>query len=453
MLHRNRTPGSRQPQRAVAKKSLAIVSAATAALAVLVPTNYSTAMPIEEAVYIALRTHPSILATQQLGRATGNAVDIARAGFFPTLDFSLKNGWARTNNTGTRARATRGPSDTQSIALFKTEASLTLVQMLFDGFATSQRTKAAKVRLGGAEFSVIGASEAVALRAASGYVNVLRSQILLAQADRYVAAHQGVVTALETQVEAGAGTQADLDQAVGRMAVAEAARTQFQGALMDAEAAFKEVIGDWPSNLSEPLVVASDLPMDVETVVADALQSHPSLRSAAQNITALEHDLRAAGAPFFPKLTLDITGTRNENAGGVEAPSSDTTLMFSIAYNLYKGGADKAALETAKALLMESRLRLDETQRLIEQGSRVAFNAYQIASDRMPQLSDALAAADEAAEAFPGQFELGERTLLDRLAVEDQMFAAESGILNGRNAVVLSHYQVLAAMGRLRDAF
>jgi len=337
--------------------------------------------------------------------------------------------------------------------LFKTEASLTLVQMLFDGFATSQRTKAAKVRLGGAEFSVIGASEAVALRAASGYVNVLRAQTLLAQADRYVAAHQDVVTALEIQVEAGAGTQADLDQAVGRMAVAEAMRTQFQGVLMDAEAAFKEVIGDWPSNLSEPLVVASDLPMDVETVVADAMQSHPSLRSAAQNITALEHDLRAAGAPFFPKLTLDITGTRNENAGGVEAPSSDTTLMFSIAYNLYKGGADKAALETAKALLMESRLRLDEIQRLIEQGSRVAFNAYQIASDRIPQLSNALAAADEAAEAFPGQFELGERTLLDRLAVEDQMFAAESGILNGRSAVVLAHYQILASMGRLRDAF
>jgi len=48
---------------------------------------------------------------------------------------------------------------------------------------------------------------------------------------------------------------------------------------------------------------------------------------------------------------------------------------------------------------------------------------------------------------------LGERTLLDRLAVEDQMFAAESGILNGRSAVVLAHYQILASMGRLRDAF
>ena len=275
----------------------------------------------------------------------------------------------------------------------------------------------------------------------------------LALAERYVAAHAEVVADLETQVEAGAGTQADLDQAIGRMALAEAAHTQFAGALLDAEAGFKEVIGDWPSDLSEPVIAATDLPGDAETVVADALQSHPSLRSALQNITALEHDLRAAGAPFLPKLTLDIAGTRNENAGGVEAPTSDTTAMFTITYNFYKGGADKAALETAKALLMESRLRLDETRRLIEQGSRVAFNAYRIASDRIPQLEEGAIAAAEAVEAYQSQFELGERTLLDRLTIQDQWFAAETGILNGRAAVTLGHYQVLAAMGRLRDAF
>ena len=104
-------------------------------------------------------------------------------------------------------------------------------------------------------------------------------------------------------------------------------------------------------------------------------------------------------------------------------------------------------------MLAESRLRLDETRRLIEQGARVAFNAYRIASDRIPQLEDGAVAAVEAAGAFQGQFDLGERTLLDRLAVEDQVFAAETGILNGRAAVLLGHYQVLAAMGRLRDAF
>ncbi len=413
----------------------------------------ASAMPIEDAVFIALRTHPSILATQQLGRVAGEAVDIAAAGFFPTLDFRFANGWARTNNTGTRARATRGPNDTQAIALVRTESSLTLSQMLFDGFGTSQRTKAAKARVDGALFQTLGASEGIALRAASGYVNVLRGQGLLALADRYVAAHEDVVAALETQVEAGAGTQADLDQAVGRLALAKAARTQFAGALMDAEAAFREVIGEWPTDLTAPQVNAAELPADSETAVADALLSHPALRAAAENIIALEHDLRASGSPFLPRFSLDFTGTRNENAGGVEAPTSDATAMFTVTYNFFRGGADKAALESAKAILAESRLRLDESRRLIEQNARVAFNAYRIATDRISQLQDGAVAAAEAAEAFQSQFALGDRTLLDRLTVEDQQFAAETGLLNGRAAVTLGHYQVLAAMGRLRDAF
>ena len=101
LAHRKRRPGSRQPRRAAAKRFLATAGAAGAALAVAMPTTIAGAVPIEDAIYIALRTQPSILATQQLGRAAGNAVDIARAGFLPTLDFSLKNGWARTNNTGT----------------------------------------------------------------------------------------------------------------------------------------------------------------------------------------------------------------------------------------------------------------------------------------------------------------------------------------------------------------
>ena len=159
------------------KRFLATAGAAGAALAVAMPTTIAGAMPIEDAIYIALRTHPSILATQH------------------------------------------------------------------DGWGTSQRTKAAEARLQGAEFSVFGASEAVALRAASGYVNVVRGMTLLELADRYVAAHGDVVAALETQVEAGAGTQADLDQAIGRMALAEAARTQFAGALLEPGTGKSSAIG------------------------------------------------------------------------------------------------------------------------------------------------------------------------------------------------------------------
>ena len=67
--------------------------------------------------------------------------------------------------------------------------------------------------------------------------------------------------------------------------------------------------------------------------------------------------------------------------------------MVNLTYKLYRGGADQAALESARALLNEARLRQEESRRLIEQGVLGAFNAHDIALARLPQLEDLADAA------------------------------------------------------------
>jgi hypothetical protein len=46
-----------------------------------------------------------------------------------------------------------------------------------------------------------------------------------------------------------------------------------------------------------------------------------------------------------------------------------------------------------------------------------------------------------------------DRQTVGRLAVEDQVFAADTGLVNGEVGVLLGHYQVIASLGRLRAAF
>ena len=299
-------------------------------------------------------------------RAAGEGVTIARAGFLPTVDLRFANGWARTNNTHTRTRATRSLGDSQSVVLFRIESSLTISQMLFDGFATANRTDAGRARVACAGFQVVGTADGIALRAAAGYMNVLQARRLVAIAERYVAVHEEVVEGIGTLVAEGAATEAELEQADGRLALAEATLTQFRGTLRDADAAFREATGDWPVDVVMPLVEPGGLPPQAEDAVAEATQSHPGLLAAA-NIRSLQLDLRAAGAAFLPRVSLDLAGSRNDNAGGVEVPTADFTALFTLTYNFYRGGADRAAIEASKALLSEARLRQEETRRLIEQ--------------------------------------------------------------------------------------
>ena len=150
--------------------------------------------------------------------------------------------------------------------------------------------------------------------------------------------------------------------------------------------------------------------------------------------------------------SLDLMGTRSENAGGVKGVTGDATAMLTMTYNLYRGGADKAQLEASRALLNEARLRQEESGRLLEQGVRVAFNAHDIALARMPQLEDGLKSAEDGRRSFDDRFEAGDVKLLDLLGIEDQLFQAAGGVVSGRSAVLLSHYQVLGAMGRLRSS-
>ena len=413
----------------LSSKAAVVLAPCVVALAGLLAAAPAAAQPIEDAVLLALRSHPTILAAEQLQRAAAEGVNIARAGFLPTVDFRYANGWARTNNSGTRARTSRTGSDPQADVLFRFESSITISQLLFDGYATAARAGAAVARLGGAEFSVFGAEEAIALRAASAYLDVVRNRALVALANQYVAAHQLVVDGIRMQVEAGGGAEADPEQAEGRLAIATSTQTQFQGTLRNAEAAYREAIGDWPDEgMAAPALAVDALPATGEDMIAETVMSHSGILAAQQNVSAIEEDLRATAGSFYPRLAFDVAGSRNENAGGAENLTSDWTAMFSLTYNFYRGGADRATQNATRALLNEAKLRLEETRRLIEQSAWVAFNGYMMATAQGPQLEDAAAAAVQARADYADQFELGDRTLLDRLAVEDQGFAAETAL-------------------------
>ena len=50
------------------------------------------------------------------------------------------------------------------------------------------------------------------------------------------------------------------------------------------------------------------------------------------------------------------------------------------------------------------------------------------------------------------RFEAGDVKLINRLTIEDQLFQAQGALISARFAVLLSHYQILGAMGRLRTS-
>ncbi|MDA0262015.1 MAG: TolC family outer membrane protein [Proteobacteria bacterium] len=405
--------------------------------------------PIADSVQTAIRTHPTVEAARDLQRAATHGLRLSRSGLFPSVDARAAAGLARSNNSSTRSRTTRATGGPQSITQNRYESSVTLTQLLYDGYGTRNNVLASQSRVDIAGFQLFDSGEIIGLRAVAAYLDVLLNRRLVELADANAQKHEEVLEQIRTRAEAGGSSMADVDQAAGRVALASSTLLAALNALRDAEAAYLEAVGEAPSDLSVPQTDKGLLQESAGEALVSGVDGNPAVRAAQQNVKALGGDLKATRAPFLPRFDLELDGRRDENTGGVDGPNTDFTAKLVMTYNLYRGGGDTARRRQTRALVAEAQQREGEIRRLVAQAIQVSYNAYQIASDRIPVLEGHVASSTRALAAYYEQFKTGDRTLLDVLNVENEVFGARSNLVNGQFAVLIGYYRILASTGRL----
>ncbi|MCH8184257.1 MAG: TolC family outer membrane protein, partial [Proteobacteria bacterium] len=360
-------------------------------------------------------------------------------------------GFSDTNNSSTRARRGRTPTSPQGEAFTRGESSMLFVQPLFDGFDTRNRTQAAAARFDAAGSRIADSSESIGLRAVTAYLNVIRGRELVDLAETNVERHTDIVERIRIQVEGGGGSTADLDQASGRLALATSTLLQLRGSLRQGEAAYLEAVGEPVDTLVQPFDPDLPVPDQVDEALAAAVENNPTLAAAAAETRARANDVEAARAPFFPRVTFEVEGSRSQNIGGVAGPNNEATAMIVFNLNIFQGGAKRARTDGARARLSEARLRESEFRRGVEQNVRNSYAAFMTARERIPILESHVDSSERALDAYSQQFILGRRTLLDVLNVENEVFGAKASLLNGEINELLSQYQILTSLGRLLD--
>ena len=414
------------------------------------PTHAQT---LADAVQIAIATHPTLLATRAGYHAAEESVEEQRAGLRPTVDARITVARARSNNSSTRARATRGDgTNTQGVTLYRGESNVTLSQLIYDARGTRSRVRAAAERVDAAVALYFDAGEQIGFRAAQSYLEVLANREVIALAEDNVREHESVVERVRRRAEAGGGSEADVSQAESRLALARARLEQFRGILRRSNAAYLEVIGAEPGELVRPLPVSEHVPPSADHAVDEAVANNPTLRAAGANVRASGQDLASTRSAFRPRVSFELVGTRNENVGGVNGPNTDVAAQFVLTYNLYGGGGDTARKRQAAIRIMEARFREAETRRLVELATRSSFFGLETGRDRLPQVQQRAAAAQKVVTAYVQQFALGQRTLLDLLDVQVELFQSRVDLVTSEINVLVSEYDVLARIGRLLDS-
>ena len=113
----------------------------------------ATAESLHEVVAETVRSNPNVLIARNQRNAVEQEMEQARAGFFPSADITVGEGWESSNNPTTRATGHGRRS------LNRTEMEITARQLLFDGFGTESEFDRQKARVNSRAYSTFGTSE------------------------------------------------------------------------------------------------------------------------------------------------------------------------------------------------------------------------------------------------------------------------------------------------------
>ena len=322
--------------------------------------------------------------------------------------------------------------------------------MLFDGFSTgnevSRLNHAAMTRY----YEFLDASETSALEAVRAYTDVLRYREMVSLARMNFTRHEDIFKLIRERVQAGAGRRVDLEQATGRLALAESNLITEQSNLHDVTARYQRIINSLPpASMPEPVPMDGALPGTVALALDDAYKNHPAYFAAVENIRAAEATVRRSQSGYSPRVDLRASTDHSRfNSLGL-GPSSGASVEVVMTMNLYKGGSDAATIRQQADLLSAAQDLRDKSCRDIRQTLLIAYNDVLRLSDQLAFLDRHRQSINLARDAYRQQFDIGQRSLLDLLDTENEHFQAQRAWVDGRTNRYLAHARVQAGEGRL----
>jgi adhesin transport system outer membrane protein len=173
------------------------------------------------------------------------------------------------------------------------------------------------------------------------------------------------------------------------------------------------------------------------------------VRIAEADIETSKAELQGARAGYYPRLDLELGAAANNNLDGIRGGNVDAQALVVLRYNLFRGGGDIAREREAFERIREARSQMAVARRDAEAEARISYNALSTARARVQAFRAQTEAARATRDAYAQQFDLGQRSLLDLLDAENELFITRSNLVTAEYTEVFAIYRVLAVIGDL----
>lgn len=420
----------------IRSRALASVALATMVAGFAAP---AWAESLQEALGLAYRTNPTLLAQRASQRSLDESIVQARAGLRPQVDVSVGASYSYVDVRGT------GNSDSTSAS-----ANVGLSQTIYSGGRVAHGITAAEANILAGRENLRDVEQQVLASVIQAYADVLRDMEILQVRQNNITVLQRQLDESSARFEVGEITRTDVAQSEARLAQSDADLAYARAQLSVSRAAYAAVVGQAPSDLS-PLPVLPGVPTDFDVALNVALAENPTVRAADYALQAAEARVAAARAEYMPsaRLTASYGGTSNQVRGFDVGENTGFQAGATVSVPLFTGGLNRSRVSQALEQANVAQITGEGRRRQVLQS--VSSNYAQVisASAALQAGEEAVRAASVAAEGVRQEAQVGLRTTLDVLNQELELRSAQVALASARRNEYVAKAQLLAAMGRL----
>ncbi len=412
------------------------LSMLTAALALLAGNSALAAMGPFDIYEQALRNDPVFLGAIKERDAGLENRAIGRAGLLPKIGYNYNKGRNTSKATSLDERA-RNRTDERNYSSYG--STLTVQQPLLDYEAYAAYRKGVAQSLF-ADANFRGKSQELLVRVLDNYTKALfaQDQIDIAQAKKK--AYEQQFQQNEHMFKQGEGTRTDILEAESRYELATAEEIEARN---EQDAALRELgalVGVPAVDITDLAPLDQDFqtftlqPANYDTWHELAISNNPNLASQRQAVEVARYEVERNRAGHLPKVNAYASARQNESeSGNTYNQRYDTnTIGIEISVPLYAGGGVSASTRQASRTMEQAEYELDGKTRetLIE--LRRQFSACLSGVNKLRAYQKALTSAEALVVSTKQSILGGERTNLDALNAEQQLFTTRRDLAQAR---------------------
>ena len=411
-----------------------------------------TAPPVgslQDTVQSTLSYNPDIKSFQEYRQAAEHDVSRARSGWLPRVDARAGWGVEQWSDQNTRrSTAQRGFAQNDSGFYERSEASLIIQQTIWDGFATWNRYQIGGSRLDSATNRLLDNAEAASLDAILAHIEVYRQRRLVALSELNVQNHKDILVSQQERQRVGASSVADVTQTTGRLARAQASLADTRSALEIAMATYKRLTGKDPGELEAPYAPTEAYP-SMEAALSDSQTRNPKVKALQADIETARAQKELDKSPFHPQIYFEAGPSYQWQAQGSQTYDWGTGVMLRGTWNLFDGFYDWYNVKGDVARLRQTKQTLNSQTATLARDTASTWSALISAREQGKYFDVAVDNNTQTRDAYLQQFNVGQRSLLDVLDSENELYSSSIQLVTARLNEIAAMYRLKALGGEL----